>query len=71
MSDRPSLTGRVVLAVALMVGFYVLALGMALGLLWIPYAEFTTLHRLHLKLALFCAVGAGTILWSTGFLPSV
>ena len=30
--------GRAVLAVLLMVGFYVLALGTAFGLLWVPYA---------------------------------
>ena len=63
-SPAPSLTGRALLAVGLMVGFYVLALGIAAGLLWIPYAEMATINRIHLKLAFICLVGAGTILWS-------
>src|SRR5262245_47358478 len=60
----PSLTGRALLALALMVGFYVLALGIAAGLLWIPYMEVMTLHRFYVKPTLFCLIGAGTILWS-------
>jgi len=36
------LVRRALLALALMVGFYVLALGVAAGLLWIPYAGFST-----------------------------
>ena len=40
MSPRPpSLAGRAILAVALMIGFYVLALGLASILLFIAYAE--------------------------------
>jgi Zn-dependent protease with chaperone function len=34
------------------------------GLLYIPYAELVYAHRLHLKLALICLVGALAILWS-------
>lgn len=60
----PSLAARAVLALALMVGFYVVAIGIAFGLLYIPYAEAVYANRLHLKLALFCIVGAGVILWS-------
>jgi heat shock protein HtpX len=33
-------------------------------LLYIPYAEWTYAGKLHFKLALFCILGAGTILWS-------
>ncbi len=62
MSSSPSLAGRAALAVALMIGFYVLALAMAAGLLWLPYAEWTYAHRIHPKLALFCVIGAGAIL---------
>jgi Zn-dependent protease with chaperone function/ribosomal protein S27AE len=47
-----------------MVGFYVLALGLAGALLWIPYAEVAYTNRIHAKLALACVLGAGVILWS-------
>jgi heat shock protein HtpX len=55
---------RAALAIALMVGFYVLALSIAFGLLWIPYAEWTYLDRIHPKLALVCIVSAGAIIWA-------
>jgi len=63
-AKQPSLAGRAVLAVALMIGFYGLALAMAGGLLFIPYAEVAYAHRIHVKLTLACVVGAGIILWS-------
>ena len=55
---------RALLAVVLMLGFYLLALAISLGLLWIPYAEVAYAHRLHLKLAVVCGLGALAILWS-------
>ena len=64
MNSSPSLAGRAILAVALMVGFYILALAIAIGLLYIPYAEMTYAHRVHLKLAAACIIGALVILWS-------
>ena len=64
MSSSPSLAGRAVLAVGLMLGFYILAVAMAGALLYIPYAEWTYAGKLHLKLALFCILGAGTIFWA-------
>jgi heat shock protein HtpX len=60
----PSVGLRAVLALGLMIGFYALALGLACGLLWIPYAEVTYTNRIHPKLALGCLVGAALILWS-------
>ena len=60
----PSLAARALLALGLMIGFYVLAVAIALGLLYLPYAEVVYAHRFHFKLALFCVVGAGIILWS-------
>jgi Zn-dependent protease with chaperone function len=60
----PSLGLRAVLALGLMIGFYGLALGLAITLLWLPYAEVTYAHRIHPKLALGCLVGAAIILWS-------
>jgi heat shock protein HtpX len=62
--DRPSLWWRLILAIVLMVGFYALALGMAGGLLYLPYATYKYGHVLHLKLALLCLLGAAAILWA-------
>jgi heat shock protein HtpX len=59
-----SLTTRAILAVLLTVGFYVFSLAVVAGLLFIPYAEWTYLDRIHPKLALGCLVGACLILWS-------
>jgi heat shock protein HtpX len=47
-----------------MLGFYILAVAIAGALLYIPYVEWTYAGKLHLKLALFCILGAGTILWA-------
>jgi Zn-dependent protease with chaperone function len=55
---------RAVLAIALLVGFYATALGLALGLLAIPYLMYTEGKRVYIKVALLCVVGAGAILWS-------
>jgi len=55
---------RAALAFVLMVGFYVLGIAIAAGLLWIPYAEAAYTSRIHPKIALACLVGAGTILWA-------
>ncbi|MGE5552238.1 MAG: M48 family metallopeptidase [Bacteroidota bacterium] len=64
MRTSPSLVWRAMLAVGLTAGFYLLALGIAGGLLYIPYAEWVYTHRLHGRLALSCLIGAGVILWS-------
>jgi hypothetical protein len=64
MEHRPSLAGRAFAAIALMIGFYALALGLAGLLLYLPYAEMQHLGRVHGKLAIFAVVGAGLILWS-------
>jgi Zn-dependent protease with chaperone function len=64
MTKSPSIATRAVLAVVLMVGFYLLALAIVFGLLYIPYAEVMYAHRIHLKLALGCVLGALAILWS-------
>lgn len=55
---------RALIAVVLMIGFYVLALGMAGILFWIPYVEFVHGERVHGRLALFCVFAGGAILWS-------
>jgi heat shock protein HtpX len=62
--SQHSLASRAVAAVALMIGFYLLALTIIGALLFIPYAEWHWGNRIHIKLALFCIVSAGVILWS-------
>jgi heat shock protein HtpX len=62
--SHPSLAGRAALAVLLLVGFYVLAFAIVAGLLYIPYAEVTYLHRVNARLTIFAVVGAGAILWA-------
>src|SRR5262245_13835004 len=64
MNTQPSLTGRALLAVALMIGFYVLAIAMALALFWIPYAVVVYAHRISLKLTIGAVVMGFLILWS-------
>ena len=64
MTSSTSLAGRALLAVVLMIGFYLLAVAIAGGLLYLPYAELVYAHRLHPKLALVCVIGALGILWS-------
>jgi Zn-dependent protease with chaperone function len=59
-----SLATRSLLAVILMIGFYALALGIAGGLLYIPYAELVYAERLHFRLVAFCVIAAGLILFS-------
>jgi heat shock protein HtpX len=58
------LISRAVLAVALMIGFYLLAVGIAGALLWIPYAEYVYTNRITPKIAILCLVSGATILWS-------
>ena len=55
---------RALLAIALMVGLYALALVIALGLLWIPYAEWTYAGRVHIKILAACVGGALAVLWA-------
>ena len=64
MTMSQSLARRAVVAVLLTAGFYLMALAMVGGLVYIPYAEWVYAGRLHPKIALACLVGAGLILWS-------
>lgn len=56
------LAARAVLALALLVGFYVMAVAIAGTLLLLPYLEWRFAHRLHIKLAIGAVLGAGAIL---------
>lgn len=62
MADRPSLRGRAALAVALLIGFYLLALGIAAGLAYIPYAEWVYTNHVNGRILIFCGVGCLAIL---------
>lgn len=64
VNNGSSLATRAIMAIALMVGFYVLALGIAGLLLWIPYAEWEYAHRVTARLALACVASAIAILWA-------
>src|SRR5215467_11833137 len=61
-----SLTLRALVAILLMIGFYVLALGVSAALLWLVYMQWTSSESgaINLRLAFFCVGGAGVILWS-------
>jgi Zn-dependent protease with chaperone function len=62
--SSPSLAGRAVLALGLMIGFYLLAIAVAGGLLFIPYISWVVTGGVYIKLALFCIVSALVILGS-------
>lgn len=64
MIRSSSLAFRAAIAVALLIGFYALALAIAAALAYIPYAEWTYAHRIHFKLAFGCVAGVVVILWS-------
>ncbi len=68
-SKHARLALRGFLALVLMIGFYALAIAIAIGLAYLPYAELRYGHRLHIKLALGCLLAAGSILWAV--LPRV
>jgi heat shock protein HtpX len=64
MGQTPSVARRAVLAVALLIGFYVLAIAIAAALLCIPWLEYRLLGRIEGRLGLFAVFGAGAILWA-------
>lgn len=64
MQQTAWLVQRVVLATTLMIGFYVPVLTTVGVLLWIPYAEFTLLKRVDLRLMPGCLALAFALLVS-------
>jgi heat shock protein HtpX len=58
------LARRALLAIALMIGFYVLALGIAAALVFVPFAAWNYLGQVYPKLALGCVVSAIAIVWA-------
>ena len=64
MKKSNSFLGRILLALILMVGFYVLAIAIASFLILLPVAEIVFANRLHPKLAILSVIGGVMILWS-------
>lgn len=64
MPSAPSIARRAALAIALLTGFYVPAIGIAVVLLGIPNEAYSNNIRLPVKLVVLSVVGAGIILWS-------
>src|SRR4051794_34233265 len=64
MSRNAWLAGRAALAIALMVSFYLLALGVASGLLWIAYIDVAHTRHPAARLVGFCIAGAASVLWA-------
>ena len=61
--ETSSLRIRSVIAITLMVLFYVMAIGIAVGLILIPYFEYES-GIMHIKLDLFSFIFGAIILWS-------
>src|SRR5215831_6419970 len=64
LPSAPSIARRAALAIALLIGFYVLAISIAVVLILIPYEAYSNNVRLPGKLVVICVAGAGIILWS-------
>ena len=62
--SRSFLISRALIAIALMIGFYLLAISIAGGLAWVPYAMIKYGHRVYIKIAIVCVVGALAIIWA-------
>ncbi len=63
MRKTPSLAGRAVLAVVMMAGFYLLAIGLCVGLGLLAWADLQGRH-VHVKLVIVAAVTIGIVAWS-------
>jgi len=64
MAPKTWLLARGLLAIVLMLGFYALAISVALGLLAVAYVQVVYLQARMFNLMVFCVVGALAILWS-------
>src|SRR3989442_6448375 len=64
MAPKPWLLARALLAIVLMLGFYALAISVALGLLTVAYVQVVYLQARMFDLIVFCVVSTAAILWS-------
>jgi heat shock protein HtpX len=62
--SRMSPAIRASIALSLMVGFYLLALGLSVALLWFAWMAIQLRNVGALKIALFAAAAGGSVLWS-------
>jgi len=63
MNRRPSLAGRAALAIALMIGFYALALGFCAFAVWLVRSDLES-GRIHVKAWGFAVVTIGVVVYS-------
>ena len=64
MTEHTSLARTAIVAIALTIGFYTLAIALAGGLLFAAYAQVALMDHTSYRLVLFCAVAGLAILWS-------
>lgn len=64
MAQSQSIAFRAILALALMIGFYVVALTIGIGLLYIPIAIAMYSHAFSLKILIICWIAGGSILFA-------
>ena len=64
MHRTASVARRAALALALLIGFYLFAIGVAAMLLALPYLEWRLAGRVEGRLGLFAVLAAGAILWA-------
>ena len=64
MSAPASFTLRIILALILMVGFYIVSIGISLGLFLFSFANIVLDGRVHVELEVFFAILGCLILWS-------
>ena len=64
MTGRLWLAWRALLALALLVGFYVLAITVGLTLLWLAYAQVVYVHIINPKLLLLTVAAGLIVLWA-------
>jgi hypothetical protein len=63
MAPKPWQVARGLLAIVLMLGFYALAISVALGLLTVAYLQVVYLQARVFTLIAFCVAGTFAILW--------
>lgn len=64
MARSQPLASRALLALGLMIGFYLLALAISAALIAVPVFEYRLRGRITLQLALACLGAAGAVLWA-------
>ena len=67
MSTRSSFATRVLIAVGLMIGFYVLAIVLIVAILLLRYAQFAVFHRFNIFFSIACLIAIFAILRSVFF----